>query len=386
MRDDGDMTDGGVSASVGIFVPPLCVTLGADHDDTPSIVGQLSKIVSARRFAAATSANPLHMLYFNIGNGGLAGQMADAIAAPLRISGTENDAVAMEEARRVLVGKAALGALHSLDPSNSPAMALRNKFGCVGGADLLVYAHGAYPGRLPQFKMSRMVERLGDLISRNGAIVTLHNHGPSDVDTIKKSVFGLPNFSAAGVNCNTQHRLESAFGEAKLYSFSVIVPNYMELPANIVALEAIFEQKTAFLDDKDAEDAEILLKTLESVAGGKEALQETLQGVDSLSLRFFKDRIAETGGKSLPITVGGGQMVMAFHSLEMAQEAFAAVRDASRSMDIPPIVLPIHREVSPQFDKHTSYGEWKVMLQKRGLVEPPIVAQIAAQNRASARM
>lgn len=385
MWDNGDQTEGVVSASGGGFIPPLCVTLGADHDDTPQIVGQLSRIVEARK-TAATSANPLHMLYFNIGNGVLAGQMADAIAAPLRISGTESDAMAMEEARRVLVGKAALGALHSLDPSNSPAMALRNKFGCVGGADLLVYAHGAYPGRLPQFKLSRMVERLGDLTSRNGAIVTLHNHGPSDVDTIKKSVFGLPNFSAPGLNCNTQHKLESSFNEAKLYSFSVIVPNYMELPANIIALEAIFERKEMFLDGQDAEDADVLLKTLESVAGGKEALQETLQGMDSLSLKFFKERIAETGGQSLPITVGGGQMVMAFHSLDMAREAFAAVQAASRGMDIPPIVLPIHREISPQFDKHTTYGEWKVTLQKRGIVEPPLVAQIAAQNRAAARL
>lgn len=385
MWDDGDQAGGFVSAGGGVFIPPLCVTLGADHDDTPQVIGQLSRIVSARK-SAVTSANPLHMLYFNIGNGVLAGQMADAIAQPLRISGTECDEATMEEARRVLVGKAALGALHSLDPSNSPAMALRNKFGCVGGADLLVYAHGAYPGRLPQFKMSRMVERLGDLTSRNGAIVTLHNHGPSDIDTIKKSVFGLPNFSAPGLNCNTQFKLESAFAEAKLYSFSVIVPNYMELPANIVALEAVFEQRTAMLDGQDADDAEVLLKTLETVAGGKDALQETLRDMDALSMRFFKDRIAQTGGKSLPITVGGGQMVMAFHSLEMAQEAFAAVRDASRGMDIPPIVLPIHREISPQFDKHSSYGEWKVTLQKRGIVEPPIVAQIAAQNRAAARL
>ncbi|MBM3618985.1 MAG: hypothetical protein FJX23_10650 [Alphaproteobacteria bacterium] len=385
MWDNGDHAAGGSTLGGTGFIPPLCVTLGADHDDTPNVVGQLSRIVSARRSGVAAE-NPLHMLYFNIGNGVLAAQMADAIASPLRISGTESDAAAMEEARRVLVGKSVLGALHDLDPSNSPAMALRNKFGCVGGADLLVYAHGAYPGRLPQFKLSRMVERLGDLTSRNGAIVTLHNHGPSDVDTIKKSVLGLPNFSAPGLNCNTQHKLENAFGEAKLYSFSVIVPNYMELPANLVALEAIFERQEMQLEGKDADDAEILLQTLQKVAGGKEALQETLQGLDSLSLRFFKERIAETGGKSLPITVGGGQMVMAFHSLEMAQEAFAAMRDATRSMDIPPILLPIHREVSPHFDKHASYGEWKVTLQKRGIVEPPIVAQIAAQNRSAARM
>lgn len=379
MLENGDTTVGEKS-----FIAPLCVTLGADHGDTPHVVGQVAQLVGKKRNQAA---NPLNMLYFNIGDGMLAGQMADAIrsrmpAQSIRISGTEQNEQLLPQAQSLLKHKSALGVLHALDPSNSPAVALRNRLECVGGADMLVYAHGAYPGRLPAFKLSRMVERLGDLIAPHGAVVTLHNHGISDVDTIRKQVLGLAHFSAPGLHCNTQHKLESAFGAARLHSFSVIVPNYLELPANLLALEAIFEGADHELDGQDADDAEVLRRTLEQVAGGKEVLEETLQEADAVALEFFRDRITGAEGKSMPITLGGGQMVMAFHSLEMAQAAFAAMQEAARHMDIPAIVLPIDRAIAPELNAHATHSEWKQALQKRGIIQPPEIAQLAAQRQA----
>lgn len=355
-------------------LPPLCVTLGADHSDTPQVVAQLAQIIQRRKTRQIN--NPLHMLYFNIGNGEMAGHMVDMCCSPLRISGTEQDEAALESAKSLLARKKSLGLLYSLDPSNSPASALRNKFECVGGADMVVYAHGAYPHRLPQFKLTRMVERLNDLTAPHGAVVTLHHYGPSDVDHLRRNIGLQPHFAAAGVACNTQHRLENAFNEGKMYAFSVIMPNCFDLPANLVALDALFAGDESSLTTEDARDAALIRQVLEQVAGGKEALDETLQGAESLALRFFKDRIAEHAGASLPITLGGGQMVMAFHSLELAQEAFLLMQAASRSLPIPSIVLPISTDVAPSFDKRGTYEEWTVTLRKRGILQPPQVAQM----------
>lgn len=77
----------------------------------------------------------------------------------------------------------------------------------------------------------------------------------------------------------------------------------------------------------------------------------------------------------MPITIGGGQMVMAFRSQDLAREAFREVNTTCQEMTPPGIALPISSSVMPEFDKHASHRRWKGKLAERGIVNPPRVCQ-----------
>lgn len=374
------------------FSPPFSVLLGADQRSLSHLIGSVSAVVSRHKISASTS--PLFRVAdLNMGDGELAGCVVDAFRqqegnshSHISVSGTDINAQALEHAREVLAGRGALGILGLQDASSSPAAELRNRLECGGGADMVIYAHAAYPSRLPSSKLERMVDRLGDISAPHGAIVTLHNHGPSDVDDIRKQVLGLPAFSTAGANCNTQQLLEKAFdkasqspGRAKLYSFSVTVPNMVMLPANMLAVEAVLSRQESTLTGQDKKDAQVIRGLLETLAGSKEACDKALSAQESggheKASRFFAERIAQAGGKELPITVGGGQMVFAFRSRDVAQQAFTAANHACQDMTPPAIALPISRDIMPEFDKHTAHSNWKNKLAEHGVRNPPRVCQ-----------
>lgn len=367
------------------FAPPMSMAFGTDQQAVSALVGAVFSVVERHRISSHDT--PLFRIAdLSIGDGTLAVSVVDAFrahgrdaSAMVRVCGTETDATALEQAREALMQRDALGVLGVHDASSSPAAELRNKLECAGGADVVVYAHAAYPHRLPSFKLSRMVDRLGDMAAPHGAVITLHNHGPSDIEDIRRQVLGQPVHSAIGVNCNTQGRLEAAFDGAKLYSFSVTVPNMVALPANMKAVKALFDGEEKSLSGKDAADAAIIRETLEVIAGGRERFAEALAGMDEAARQqashYFAERIRHAGGRDLPLTVGGGQVVMAFRSQNVAQEAFAAASAACQEMSPPAIALPITREVMPEFDKQSAHKDWKSRLADHGIVNPPRVCQ-----------
>lgn len=372
------------------FSPLPSVALGADQQAVALLVGVISGVVGQHKEAEHNS--PIFRIAdLNIGDGAVAACVVDAFrrhchdaSALVQVSGTELDAGALEQARETLTQRNALGTLGLQDASSCPASELRNKLQCGGGADMVVYAHAAYPCRLPAFKLSRMVDRLGDMVASHGAIMTLHNHGPSDVDNIRKQVLGLPILATAGMNCNTQQKLEQAFNDAHLHSFSVTVPNAVTLPANMQAIEAIFANGENTLNGKDAKDAATIRTTLEKVAGGAEKFATCVAEMDAAArdcaTGYFAERIRKAGGADLPLTVGGGQMVLAFRTAGLAQEAFAAINRTCQSMEPPAIALPISRDVMPEFDKHSAHKEWKGKLAEQGITNPPRVCQTELDN------
>lgn len=361
-------------------VPPLSLTLGADGQAVSALLGVVSAVVTGHK-TVSTDESVFRIADLNIGDGHIAASVVDAYRAsnrngPVRVSGTHTDFDALESARESLQSRGVLGTLDLQDASASPAAALRNRLECGGGADLVLYPHAAYPDKLPPFKLPRMVDRLGDMVAPHGAVVTLHNHGPADIDEIRSKVLGLPAHSAAGVNCNTQKRLEEGFQGAKLHSFSVTVPNTLELPANMKAIEALFIGDVSHLGSKDAADAKTIRNTLESLSGGAKELDAAIAGMDGgqrvQAVQYFGQRIKQAGGKDLPITLGGGQMVMAFRSSEVAQEAFSAVNKVCQGMTPPAIALPISRDVMPEFDKRSAHADWSGKLAQQGIVAPKV--------------
>lgn len=358
-------------------------------DEQPIIhhlMGKLSDVIHQHKFV---QKGPQHLLMvdLNMGNGAFAEGFVDTyLKSPagqtgtISISGTGHCDDQLEEARSRLRRKNALGQLFEMDPSNTVGQQLRNKLGCVGGADIVAYAHAAYPSRLPSHKLPRMVDRLGDLIAGHGAVVTVHHHGASDVDEIKSKLFKKPCFSAPGRNCNTQHKLESAFSEANLHSFAITVPNYMTVPANLKAIEAIFTQQDAELSGRNAGDAVILRGVFEQIAGGKETFAEVLaemgESERSGAIKYFADKIENGNGKTMPLGLGGGQVVVAFRSPELAAEAFQVMTRETGKLDIPAVVMPLSRGLSAGFDKKAAYGDWKEKLgREHGISNPPAVCQ-----------
>lgn len=367
-------------------LPPLSLRLGADGQAIAALMGAVSAVVNNHK-KAETADTVFRIADLNIGDGHIAVAAADAYrahcgaeAGSITVSGTDSFSGNLATAKKALAAKKALGVLDLQDASSSPANMLRNRLKCAGGADMVMYSHAAYPDKLQPFKLPRMVDRLGDMAAPHGAVITLHNHGPADVDDIRKQVFNLPCHAAAGLNCNTQHRLESAFDAAQLHSFSVTVPNTLDLPANMRAIEAIFIGDTRNLGGKDAADAKAIGEVLQELAGGADALKEAVAAMDGTAkvkaVQYFANRIKEAGGKDLPITVGGGQMVMAFRSAKIAQEAFATVNDICQQMSPPAIALPISRDVMPEFDKHSAHNEWKGRLAEHGISRAPKVCQV----------
>lgn len=365
-------------------VAPLSMTLGADSQAVSALMGVVSSVINTHKISE-THEPTFRIADLNIGDGHIAANAVKAVrdscgasASSIRVSGTDIDLDSLDAARRNLKSCDALGTLAQQDASSSPANMLRNRLKCGGGADMVMYAHAAYPDKLTAFKLPRMVDRLGDMAAPHGAVLTLHNHGPSDVDDIRQAVLDIPGHSVAGLNCNTQHRLEKTFQDARLHSFSVTVPATIDLPANMRAVEGIFIGDEKNLGAKDRQDAKVIRETLEILGGGAEAFKEAVADMDGMqrvkAVQYFDKRIKAAGGKDLPITVGGGQMVMAFRSQQVAQEAFAAVNEACQEMVPPAIALPISRDVMPEFDKQTAHAEWSDTLQKSG-IKPPRVCQ-----------
>lgn len=387
MRMDGKPTP------VKPVSPLASIALGADQKAVSLLVGAVSGVIETHK--SSTSESPLFRIAdLNLGDGAMAATVVDAFRqqmnntnAFVRVSGTELDESALESARELLDSRDALGVIGLHDASSSPAAELRNRLQCGGGADMVVYAHAAYPSKLPSFKLQRMVDRLGDMAAPHGAVVTLHNHGPSDVDDIRKQVFSRPAFATAGNNCNTQERLEQSFRDAKLHSFSVTVPNVAHLPVNLEAITAIFSGTESMLSGKDAKDAAQIRVTLEAMAGGKEKMDAAIEDMDDAArgkaVQYFEKRVKQAGGHDLPITIGGGQMVMAFRSQALAQEAFAAVNRTCMEMNPPAIALPISKSVMPEFDKKSAYSEWKSKLAEHGIHNPPKVCQADLDNNRS---
>lgn len=364
-------------------VPPLSLALGTDGKAVSALLGVVSAVVNAHKIVETDEA-VFRIADLNIGDGHIAASVVDAlreggnISGAIAVSGTHTNPDELTAARKTLGKLDVLGTLDVQDASTSPALSLRNRLECGGGADMVLYAHAAYPDKLPAFKLPRMVDRLGDVAAPHGAVVTLHNHGPADVDDIRGKVLGMPVFATAGVNCNTQKRLEDSFQSAKLHSFSVTVPNTIDLPANMKAIESIFIGSEANLAGKDLADAKTIRATLETLAGSKDALSDAVAGMDGSqrvkAVQYFAERIKQAGGHDLPITVGGGQMVMAFRSPQVAQEAFAAVNQVCSQMTPPAIALPVSREVMPEFDKRSAHADWSASLTQRG-IKPPMVCQ-----------
>lgn len=366
------------------FAPPSSIALGADQYAVSTLVGAISTLIHRRKGNLFES--PIFRIAdLNIGDGSVSACVVDAFRrhcgqdAYVRVSGTEKDAAVLEQAREALLARNALGVLDVQDAASNPAKTLRNRLECGGGADMVVYAHAAYPERLSGTRLPRMVNRLGDMVAtRHGAVVTLHNHGASDADVIREKMTGRRNHSTAGVICNTQHKLEQAFNDTHMHAFSITVPNAVTLPANMRAVDAVLSRGEAALGGKDAADAAAMRDMLEKLSGGGKELDAALAAMGDDARQdlsaFFRRRIRQAGGKDMPVTVGGGQMVMAFHSAELAQEAFKAVNIACREMSPPAIALPISRSVMPEFDKSGAHEEWKGKLAEHG-IDPPRVCQ-----------
>jgi hypothetical protein len=367
-------------------LPPLSLSLGADGAAVSAIVGAVSGVVNGHK-RAQTQETIFRIADLHIGDGHLAAGVVGAYrlhcgaqAGAVVVAGIDTSSEYLQQAQKNLEAINALGPLDLQDVSGSPANMLRNRLQCGGGADMVMYAHAAYPSKLPPFKLPRMVDRLGDMAAPHGAVVTLHNHGPADVDDIRRQVLGMTSHTTAGINCNTQQRLEDAFHKAQLYSFSVTVPNTIDLPANMRAVEAIFVGDMGNLSVADAQDAKAIRSVLQTLAGGEKPLRDAISAMDGgervKAVQYFADRIQKAGGKDLPVTVGGGQMVMAFRSPVVAREAFSTVNSLCQQMTPPAIALPISRDVMPEFDKHSAHSVWRDRLTQHGISRAPRVCQV----------
>lgn len=373
------------------YPAPLSVMLGAEQQSLNTLMGGLSSVISNHKFEAQ-GAGIFHVVDMNLRDGMFASGLVDGYRnlgagedRPIIVSGTHSDETQVETVRAALLGKNALGQVHALDATTTVAKILRNKLECVGGGDLVMYAHAAYPGQLPGFKLPRMVDRLADMVSPHGAVVTLHNSGPSDVEDIRRKVLHLPNFASPGLTCDTHGRLEQAFSGTKMYSFSITVPNLVKLPANEKAIQALFNGEEAALEGQDATDAAKIRNVLEVIAGGKQTLDEAIAEMGDASReqaqRYFAERAMNAGDSTFSLSVGGGQMIMAFRSLDVARGAFDAISQKAAQMNPPALTLPITRDVAPTLDKTGAYAEWKETLaEKHGITNPPAVGQAAIKS------
>lgn len=287
----------------------------------------------------------------------------------LRFSGTLRKSGEQEQFESLLSEQNMEGHIIEDDASSMPANHLRNRLGCVGGADLVFYAHAAYPAFLPKHKLARMVDRLGDMVSSIGGIVTLHNHGQSDVELISDYVLGHQK-RHAGHHCGTQQRLQEAFAESKLHSFAVTVANVMSLPANRSAIRKIIEGKEC-----DCEDSRLIYAAFCKIAGGEAQLKHHLDCLNEVkrarALEFFDKRILAAGGKEMPITVGGGQLLFAFRNFALAQQAFHHLNITCREMHPPAIAIPLSGSLQSIWDAELETGIWNERLSARGIITPP---------------
>lgn len=366
-----------------LFTPPLSVTLGAESPTVFALIGAVSGVVNRHK---AGEKSIFCIADMNIGDGDFAARVVDEYrdqckesSRIVKVSGFDTDCQDFQKAESLLAERDALGILREADIVTTPSGRLRNYLECGAGADMVLYAHAAYPAKLQKSKLPRMVDRLGDMALEKGAIISLHNYGPADVDDIPKHALALPIQMVAGVFCNTQGDLETQFEQhQELHSFSVTVPNTIELPANIAAVKAILEGKENRLGKKDAADAEIIAGTLAKLVDGAEQLYTILRRMGdeqrAKAMDYFTRRITLCGGRNLLITVGGGQMVMAFKSVILAKEAFFAVNELCQRVTPPAIALPVSTTIMPEFNKVDAHETWKAQL---GVlcVTPPQVHQ-----------
>lgn len=371
-----------------VFVPPLSMALGVDTLAASPLMGGIAAVVCAHK-EAEIQQTIFRIADLHLGDGHIVAGMVDAMrnhlgrqTGVIQVSGIDSDAVILENARVLLDSHGIPAVLHPLDAASCPAAMLRNRLQCAGGADVVMFAHAAYPHILPESKLSRMIDRLGDVVAAHGVIITLHHHGPADVDDISQLLLGYPVMVGAGLTCNTQSRLERGFQEAKLHSFSITLPNIIKLPANPYAIEAVFSGRVPA--ERDAEDMEEFRGLLEAIVGGDIALRQTIADMDidakQRTIRYFTDRIAQTKGNALYLTAGGGQMIMAFRSAQVAQSAFSAINAACAEMTPPAIALPISSYLMPEFDSRKAHADWRQSLARHGIMTPPRVCRVELDN------
>ncbi|MCH2548073.1 MAG: hypothetical protein MK052_10760 [Alphaproteobacteria bacterium] len=365
------------------------VMADSNNPAVASLIGIVTSIIHSQK----NTSSSFRIADMNLGSANFTSNTVDAIRetcgeqANVQVSGTTTNESAIANMREWLSAKNALGELHNEDASTSPANRLRNRLNCSGGADMVLFAHGAYPANLSTSKLPRMVDRLGDVAADHGVVLTLHNHGPSDADEICQHVFDMPMRSSAGLNCNTQHKLEKSFQDAKLYAFSVTIPNATEFPANAQAFDAVFNQSNAGLSAKDQKDTIAIQERLAKMLGGEKNLKAAISAMDedaqSQASQYFKRRITASKSESntLAITVGGGQMIMAFRSKNIAQQAFDEISKSCENMHPPAIALPITRSLMPNFDKSAAHAQWTEKLSAIGIAKPPQVCQLELDHQ-----
>lgn len=382
------MDDNDAPTQNQFFQPSPGATLGAEGQSVIALIGVVCNVVNRHKAGDKTI---FCIADLKVGDGHMAARIVDEYQAQCqdatrlaKVSGFETNQELLEKAEAALSARNALGILRVADVTSTPGGRLRNSLECGAGADLVLYTHAAYPRKLENSKLPRMVDRLGDMVLEKGVIVTLHNYGPADLDDIRTYILGLPMDLVAGAFCNTQGRLEQSFEQHReLHCFSVTVPNTIDLPANIEAMKAILSGYKDRLSGKDANDAVAIQTILAMLAGGQKQLHNIIHSMDAeqqaKAISYFERRIAQAQGSDLPITIGGGQMLMAFKSAAIAQEAFTVINEACQQMVPPAIALPVSSSVMPEFDKTGAHGTWAAKLQEFG-ISPPQVHQVVASR------
>ena len=369
---------------------PPSMALGTEQASFGTLMQGLSSLINTHK--SQLSAPPhFHVVDMKLGDGEFAAGLVDHYrtthtdgSRPIVISGIDTNPQGLGDARDRLADKSALGQVHEIDAANTVASTIRNRLECAGGSDLVLFSHAGYD--LPAFKLPRMVDRLSDMVAPYGAVVTVHNHGASDAHDIRGKVMGIASHATPGLRCDTHPRLEQAFAGGKLTSFSVTVPNVVKLPANAVAIEAIFSGNEAVLGGKDAVDAAQFRSVLEVIAGGKDTFDTAIANMDETArdaaIEHFADKMAHARGGEMAITVGGGQMVMAFRDPQLARQAFGAISKAAGDMSPPALALPISPALTTGFDKQAAHANWKAALEEdHGITNPPAVPQALGAGR-----
>lgn len=366
---------------------PVSLRLGAEQDALTRLVGGVSEAISSYK----PDTTPFQVLDMNLYDGSLACSVVDGyrICFPdpgrsITISGAYSDEAYLEAARTQLSERNALGRIAALDVGSTVANVLRNKLNCVGRGDLVLYAHAAYPHYLPPFKLPRMVDRLADMVSDHGAVMTLHSYGTSDVDLIREHMLRMPSFGSPGRDCGTQKKLEEAFGMAssQLHAFSVTIPNVVMIPDNSKAVAAIFNNRQAGLIGQDAIDAAKIRNVLEVVAGSADTLNAAIADLSAEEKNhaqdFFAGRSQHSHNGDIALTVGGGHMVIGSRSLEVSRSMFAAMQDVAAGMQPPALVMPISNSVSPNFDRLGTHAEWcQILKHHHGIAHAPQVNAVS---------
>lgn len=352
-----------------------------------ALLGTVGGILQRHKAQALGGATTFHALDMRMAQPAWMEQLAQTlhtqgVVTPggLRVSGFHPEERVVTAAGERLASNGFEASLHSLDVHTTEGLKLRNRLG--GWADLAVYAHAAYPHQLPEFKLPRMVSRLGDMLAQHGAAVTIHHAGGSDVDHICKDILHLPVASKAGLRCQTEQMIEQSFGASKLHAFSITVPNFVQIPNDPEAFEAVFHQlEPAQLTETTRQHAAQVWNVLAEMAGGHEVLQEAIESMGESARTIAVQHLVERGkaepNQPLTLSLDSAQVVMAFRNLEVAREAFAQVQQMGEAMSPPCLALPISRTIAPETDKQKMHDDWCARLESdHGVSHLPTVCQI----------